>query len=312
MSTILTAKNLTKIYPPQRKVKRRTVAVDKVSFDLEKGEILGLLGPNGAGKSTIISMLMGVLTPTAGKITVFSKDFAKYRSRILQDMAFASTYVRMPWRLTILENLRVYGLLYGLNKKVFKERVKKLLKKFGAWEQRHKIMTELSAGQITRVMLVKAFLSRPTIVLLDEPTASLDPEMSHLVREFVLEQQRKYNTSVVYTSHNMDEITEVCDRVVFLRQGTVVAEDTPENLAQSSKVCQVIFRVPQNDQRDRLQDLAREMKKSVKVRDKIVTITIKEKNIAALLKQVSQVDIEYDQLNVNKPTLEDYFLKMAK
>jgi len=312
MSTILTAKNLTKIYPPQRKVKRRTIAVDKVSFDLGKGEILGLLGPNGAGKSTIISMLMGVLTPTAGNITAFGKDFAKYRSQVLQDMAFASTYVRMPWRLTILENLRVYGLLYGINKKVFEERVKKLLKKFGAWEQRHKIMTELSAGQITRVMLVKAFLSRPKIVLLDEPTASLDPEMSHLVREFVLEQQHKHNTSVIYTSHNMEEVTDVCDRVVFLRQGRVVAEDTPENLAQSSKVCQVVFRVPQDKQRDRLQDLAKEMKRTVKVKDKTVMITIKEKSIADLLKQVSQIDIKYDQLNVNKPTLEDYFLKMAK
>jgi len=312
MSMILTAKNLSKIYPPQRKVKRRTIAVDKVSFDLGKGEILGLLGPNGAGKSTIISMLMGVLTPTDGNITVFGKDFAKYRSQVLQDMAFASTYVRMPWRLTILENLRVYGLLYGLNKKIFQERVEKLLKQFGAWEQRHKIMTELSAGQITRVMLVKAFLSRPKIVLLDEPTASLDPEMSHLVREFVLEQQRKYNTSIIYTSHNMDEINEVCNRVVFLRQGKVVAEDTPENLAHSSKMCQVVFQVFQNDQRDQLQDLAKEMKKSVQVQGKTVTITIKEKNVAVLLKQVSQADIEYDQLNINKPTLEDYFLRMAK
>lgn len=312
MSNILSVHNLTKIYSPCRKIKKETVAVDKVSFNLQTGEILGLLGPNGAGKSTIISMLLGVLTPTSGNITIFDKDFSKYRSDILQNMTFASTYVRMPWRLTIIENLRVYGLFYGLNKKLFKERVEVLLKKFEVWDHRHKIMSELSAGQITRVILAKAFLSRPKIVLLDEPTASLDPEIAHLVRQFVLEQQAKNNLSVIYTSHNMEEVSSVCNRIIFLRHGKIVAENTPDKLARSIKTCQVILHISNQDQKNRLTKIVNTLKLKNITNKQTVNIIIKEKDIASFLQKISKENIEYNQINIKKPTLEDYFLKMAK
>ncbi len=312
MSNILSVQNLTKIYSPQRKIKKETVAVNKVSFNLQAGEILGLLGPNGAGKSTIISMLLGVLTPTSGNITIFDKDFSKYRSNILQNMTFASTYVRMPWRLTIIENLRVYGLFYGLNKKIFKERVEELLTKFGVWDHRHKIMSELSAGQITRVILAKAFLSKPKIVLLDEPTASLDPDIAHLVRQFVLEQQERNNLSIIYTSHNMEEVSSVCNRIIFLRQGKIVAENTPDKLAKSIETCQIVLKILNKDQQTRLIRITDILKLKTIHNKQAINIIIKEKDIASFLQKISKENIEYNQINIKKPTLEDYFLKMAK
>lgn len=233
MKEILRVDNLTKIYPAKKKNKKATKAVKKVSFSLKEGEILGLLGPNGAGKSTIISLLLGTVTPTSGSITVFGKDYNSHRSEIMQQMTFASSYIRLPWRLTILENLRVYGLLYGLSRAVFEKRVKRLLSVFGVWQQRNKIMSELSAGQITRVMITKAFLPYPRIILLDEPTASLDIDIAQQVRQFILEQQKKFKVSMIYTSHNMQEVRQVCNRIIFLRHGKIIAEKKPKQIKSS-------------------------------------------------------------------------------
>lgn len=234
--SIVNVQHLTKIYPPKRRGEKPFTAVDDISFEIEAGEILGLLGPNGAGKSTTIAMLLGTLTPTSGAITMFDRNFLQERSICAQNITFASSYIRLPWRLTVLENLRVYGLLYELRKKVFMERVEKLLNYFGVWDQRHKAISELSAGQITRVMLTKAFLPYPKLVLLDEPTASLDPDIAHQVRAFIKEQQNQWLTTILYTSHNMDEVTELCDRVMFLKSGKIVAIDTVAELAKSAKV----------------------------------------------------------------------------
>src|SRR3972149_1303202 len=203
----LVVHNLTKIFPPEKKGGRPFTAVDDISFKLREGQILGLLGPNGAGKSTTISMLLGTLSPTFGSIRYFDKDFAKHKSESLQHVTFASTYIKMPWRLTVWENLKIYGTLYDVQGKVFDQRMERFLNFFGVWQQRHKTMNLLSAGQVTRIMLAKAFLPYPKIVLLDEPTASLDPDIAHQVREFVKLQRQEYGVSILYTSHNMEEVT---------------------------------------------------------------------------------------------------------
>lgn len=236
MSAAVEVHELTKIYPSRKRHERRFVAVDHISFDIQPGEILGLLGPNGAGKSTTIAMLLGTLTPTSGRITMFERDFLHDRHHCAQYVTFASSYIRLPWRLTVWENLRVYGLLYGLNKTIFNERCEKFLKYFDVWEQRHKAISELSSGQMTRIMLTKAFLPYPKLVLLDEPTASLDPDIAHQVRTFILDQQKRFQTTILYTSHNMEEVAEVCDRVIFLKEGKIVAIDTPDRLAESVSV----------------------------------------------------------------------------
>ena len=282
----------------------------EISFDLGEGEILGLLGPNGAGKSTTISMLLGVLTPTSGTIMYGDRDLAMHRSAILQEVTFASTYIRMPWRLTVLENLKVYGIMYGLSSAEFLTRAKKLMEFFGVWNQRDKTMNQLSAGQVTRVMLTKAFIPRPKIVLLDEPTASLDPDISHEVRQFVLMQQKEYQTSVLYTSHNMDEVTEVCDRVVFLQHGAVVATDTPEALASSISLAHVRLQV--KDGLKRTERFAQEKGLTAKIEGREIEIEIEEHQIAQFLQQLAAENIEYTQIVIAKPTLEDSFLSQAK
>lgn len=219
---VLRVKNLTKKFGG-------FTAVDKISFELKKGEILGLLGPNGAGKTTTIQMLLGTLTPTSGEIVYFGKDFFKYRSEILQEVNYASAYSHLPWRLTVEENLQVYARMYGVKDR--RRRIDRLLTEFDVSELGRKTMDGLSAGQKTRVTLCKAFINYPKLILLDEPTASLDPDIAARVRQFLLRQQREYGVSMLFTSHNMAEVTEVCDRVIFLKQGKIIAEDTPEKLA---------------------------------------------------------------------------------
>lgn len=309
MSHVIEVSQLNKTYPPEKKGGVPFVAVHDISFNLEDGEILGLLGPNGAGKSTTISMLLGVLSPTSGKIMYGDKDFSTHRSEILQSVTFASTYIRMPWRLTVLENLTVYGYMYGLTYSEFYSRAKKFLQFFGVWNQREKTMAQLSAGQVTRVMLAKAFIPYPKIVLLDEPTASLDPDISHEVRQFVLAQQNEYNTSIVYTSHNMDEVTEVCDRVIFLKNGNIIATDTPDNLAASVSVAHMRLQV--KDGLKRTERFAQEKQLEAHIEGREIEIALDEHQIATFLHQLSVENIEYTQISISKPTLEDYFLKHA-
>lgn len=310
MKHALVVDHLSKVYPAEKKSGKSFVAVNDISFTLKEGEILGLLGPNGAGKSTTISMLLGVLSPTGGSITYDGRDFAKHRSDILRSVTFASTYIKMPWRLSVMENLRVYGLLYGLSNKEFESRAKKFLTLFGVWDQRDKATGQLSAGQITRIMLAKAFIPHPKIVLLDEPTASLDPDISHEVRQFILAQQKEYGTSIIYTSHNMDEVTEVCDRVLFLRQGKIIASGKPDELAATVSVAHMRLQV--KDGLKRTERFAREKGLKAKIDKREIEIAIDEHQIASFLQQLAAENIEYTQITISKPTLEDYFLTQAK
>jgi len=305
---LVNVQDLHKVYPAE-KDKPAFTAVGGVSFEIARGEVLGLLGPNGAGKSTTIAMLLGVLTPTSGSISYFGKPFAENRSEILQSVTFASTYIQMPWRLTVWENLLVYGHMYDLSRTEFTRRAEKLLKTFDVWSQRGKTMNQLSAGQVTRVMLAKAFIPRPRVVLLDEPTASLDPDIAHQVRSFIKEQQAEYNTTILYTSHNMDEVADVCDRVVFLRKGKVVATDSPGNLARS--ISRATMRLVMVDGLKRTVEFAEQQGIEHTVAGREVALQVDERAIASILNKLAQSGIEYDQISIDKPTLEDYFLSMS-
>lgn len=309
MKSILTVDHLTKVYPPEKKGAIPFTAVDDVSFTLREGEILGLLGPNGAGKSTTISMLLGVLTPTSGEISVFGKNFFTHRSEILEKVTFASTYIAMPWRLSVIENLRIYGWMYGVTGKTFEKRVQHFLEFFGVWDQKDKTMNHLSAGQVTRVMLAKAFIPHPKVVLLDEPTASLDPDIAHQVRAFIKEQQKEFNTSILYTSHNMDEVADVCDRVMFLQHGKVVAVDTPENLAKSVSITRMHLGMKDGLKRTARFSSELGLKSTTDKRE--ITIEIDEHKIAEFLTKLAAEGIQYEQISIDKPTLEDYFLSMS-
>lgn len=232
--TILRVKNLYKKFSNPD-----FVAVDGISFELAQGQVLGFLGPNGAGKTTTIQMLLSTMTPTSGEITYFDKSLAVHRSEILSKVGFASTYVSLPGKLTVYENLFFYGQLYGVSRLILKERLENLLKKFDIWDLKDRRAGTLSAGQMTRVMLIKAFCIEPQVMLLDEPTASLDPDVAQAVLTFIKEQQKQQGVSILFTSHKMDEVAQICDNVLVLKKGTIIAQDTPERLAALAGLARV-------------------------------------------------------------------------
>lgn len=276
---------------------------------MEKGEILGLLGPNGAGKTTTIQMLLGVLRPTGGAIHVFGKEFNKHREEILEKMNFSSTYTNLPWGLTVLENLTYISFFYSIPER--KKRIAEVVEAFRLEKLLNQEMTELSAGQLTRVNLAKAFLNDPKILLLDEPTASLDPEIAAYIREYIVEQRNKKQISILFTSHNMPEVEEICDRVLFINNGTIIANDTPVNLAKSLDFCRVHLVVKQSDV-TRLEHYCRTVQKLYKSDRNTVSIEIKESEIAQLLQDIAKEDIRYLEISIDKPDLEDYFLSVAQ
>jgi ABC-2 type transport system ATP-binding protein len=204
------------------------VAVDGVSFDVHAGEIVGLLGPNGAGKTTTINMILGVLEPTSGTITIEGRDVKKARSQALDCTNFAAVYAPLPGNLSVRQNLRFFGLIYGVRS--LSQRIEVLLDEFELQRFRDRKCGVLSSGEQTRVCLAKAMLNRPRLLLLDEPTASLDPAIAHDIRDKIRGIARHNNTAILWTSHNMYEVEEVCDRVLFLSRGRLLLQGSPKTL----------------------------------------------------------------------------------
>lgn len=219
--TVLSVTNLRKEY-------RGTAAVSGVSFHVGRNEIVGLLGPNGAGKTTTISMVLGVLEPSSGMIQIEGIDLARNRSRALERTNFAAVYAPLPGNLTVCQSLRVFGMLYGV--KELPERIEVLLQQFDIVAFRDVKCGVLSSGEQTRVALAKAMLNRPQLLLLDEPTASLDPATARDIRTRIREFAAEGTGGVLWTSHNMYEVQEVCDRVLFLSHGKILLEGNPRTL----------------------------------------------------------------------------------
>jgi ABC-2 type transport system ATP-binding protein len=306
LAAVLTVTELTKVYRGRKAV----TAVDHLTFELGRGEILGLLGPNGAGKTTTIQMLLSTLKPTSGQIEYFGKSLAQDRESILALVGYASAYSKLPSHLSIEENLDVFGRLYGMPRNARNDRTKELLTRFGVWDLRRRTMAGLSAGQTTRVMLAKAFLARPRIALLDEPTASLDPDIAHEVRDFVRAQRDEAGVSILYTSHNMDEVAEVCDRVLFLDGGKIAAVGTPEELAASAASTRMRFTVERG--LDDLVHSAEARSLALTVDRQIVEVEIDEHHIAAFLQELARKAVSFTRISLFKPTLEDYFIMLAR
>jgi ABC-2 type transport system ATP-binding protein len=211
-----------------RKRYRDTVAVDGVSFEVNRNEIVGLLGPNGAGKTTTINMILGVLEPTSGAIVVDGLDLAKKRSQVLARTNFAAVYAPLPGNLTVLQNLRFFGLIYGV--KNLPARVEVLLEQFDLLSFRDTKCGVLSSGEQTRVSLAKALLNNPRLLLLDEPTASFDPSVAREIRVKIRDFAAQGEGGVLWTSHNMYEVADVCHRVLFLSKGKILLEGDPRTL----------------------------------------------------------------------------------
>ena len=204
------------------------VAVDGVSFEVYPNEIVGLLGPNGAGKTTIINMVLGVLEPTAGTIGIEGHDVATERAQALACTNFAAVYAPLPGNLTVYQNLRFFALIYNVRDGV--ARIDELLDRFELKAFHGVKCGVLSSGEQTRAALAKAMLNRPRLLLLDEPTASLDPSKAREIRNQIRELARRNGVGVLWTSHNMVEVQEVCDRVLFLSRGAILLEGDPRML----------------------------------------------------------------------------------
>lgn len=300
LDKVLEVKKLTKKF-------NKFLAVNNVSFDLEEGQILGLLGPNGAGKTTTIQMLLDVMEPTSGEIYYFGKSLKKHRSEVLKLANFSSAYIALPWLFTVEEVLNVFANLYEVPNKG--KRINKLLKEFEIEDLRKKNVHMLSAGESARLFLTKAFINYPKVILLDEPTASLDPDIASKIREFLRKQRKEYGTSMLFTSHNMAEVEEMCDDVIFMNAGEIIARDKPENLSRQIPTSEIEFIT--KSPKEAKMFLEKENIAFVQIKSSF-KISILTNEISDFLISMASEKVDYDDITISKPNLEDYFLKMSK
>ena len=213
--------NLSKSYKTKK-------AVNNINFKINENEIVGLLGPNGCGKTTTIGMILGLLKPTSGQVLINGKNIENNKISILHKMNFISPYIELPKKLTVNQNLIVYGKLYNIQN--LKQRINFLSEKLRLGDLLDKITGELSSGQKNRVSLAKALINDPTVLLLDEPTAALDPETADFIRTFLEKYKEEKKISVLLASHNMDEVKRLCNSVMMMKDGNIVDSGTPEDL----------------------------------------------------------------------------------
>ena len=203
-------------------------AVKNINFEIKENEIVGLLGPNGSGKTTTIGMILGLLKPSSGEVLINGLKIEKYRYDILQKIYFISPYIELPKKLTVKQNLIVYGKLYSV--KNLKEKIDYLVNKLRLENLLNRITGELSSGQKNRISLAKSIINDPTVLLLDEPTASLDPEIGDFVRTFLENYKKENKVSILLASHNMDEVTRLCSSIMMMKNGSIIDEGKPKDL----------------------------------------------------------------------------------
>ena len=221
MKNLVEVKNVKKNYG-------KNEAVKGISFNIKEDEILGLLGPNGSGKTTTIGMLLGLLKPTSGEILINGQKLEGNRIEILEQINFISPYIELPKKLTVKQNLTVYGKLYKINN--INERIEFLSEKLRLEDLLNSITGELSSGQKNRVSLAKALINEPKVLLLEEPTASLDPEVGDFVRSFLEDYKKEKKISILLASHNMNEVTRLCKSILMMKDGIIIDKGNPEEL----------------------------------------------------------------------------------
>ncbi len=300
--TVLEVKGLTKRYDD-------FVAVDDIFFQLKEGEVLGLLGPNGAGKTTTIQMLLGLTTPSAGSISYFGKNFYTNREWCLKRINFTSAYSQVQNRITVRQNLRIYSGLYEV--KNWKERIEVLAERMKIEPLLDSIYWHLSSGEKTRIHLVKALLNSPKIILMDEPTASLDPEIKKEVVDIIRELQKEHKTAILYTSHDMPEVAKICDRVMFLSDGKIEAVDTPVGLTKHAGNATLTLTF---DGKKSAVTSYLKMKKFTyrHLKKSVVEVEVPEDKIPKVLFGLSNRKIRITNIEIDKPDLEDVFLDIAR
>jgi ABC-2 type transport system ATP-binding protein len=284
-------------------------AVNGISFAVPKGKVIGLLGPNGAGKTTTIQMLLGITLHNGGTINYFGLDFVKHRQACLQRINFASSFNTLQGRISVWENLLVFADLYQVVKP--KRKIMELVRYFQIEELLPKRFWDLSSGQKTRVNLVKALINDPELILMDEPTASLDPDIADKLLSLIEQLRRERQLSLVYTSHDMAEVARICDEVIFLDHGNIVAHDTP--LGLTKRITHSQFTISFDGDKSLVSktltgyQLAYEF-----VNPFTVVVTITEPLIPKVIFKLSETGIWITNMEIKKPTLADVFLQIAR
>lgn len=284
-------------------------ALDGISFKVPKGKVVGLLGPNGAGKTTTIQMLLGITTHTSGTIKYFNKDFLKSKNYCLKRINFASAFNTLQGRITVWENLIVFSLLYGVKNP--ESKIKNLANYFEITDLLKQTYWNLSTGERTRVNIIKSLINDPEIILMDEPTASLDPDIADKTLSLIEQLKSSRELSILFTSHDMAEVTRICDEVIFLEHGKIVAQDTPLGLTKriSAATLKIVF----DGDQDKVEQYLKEYKQRFDfLRKNVVSINLEEKLIPKIIFGLSNVDIWITDIEVKKPTLEDVFLQIAR
>lgn len=286
---------------------KKFYALKGVSFGVKNKEIFGILGPNGSGKTTLLNIIMNVLIPDAGYVKILGKDPNKERG-VLEQMNFVSGDARFHWALTVENILNFYGMIYNLGKDERGARIEKLVKVFGAGDLLKRRFFTLSTGERMRVILVRSLINKPKIILMDEPTLGLDPDISITVRNEIRKASRKFKTTILLTSHYMYEVEQLCDRIAFINKGLIVDVGSVEKVKlKKFTTYDAIITLA------RLKDRAFLIRQGFKIRgNKIYKSVGIDKNISEVLSVLGKRKYEITNVETRKPTLEDYFVKITK
>ena len=284
------------------------LAVDHIDFDIRPGEVVGFLGPNGAGKTTTIRMLLNILRPSSGELRIFGETFERRRADILREMNSSSGTLTLPGKLSVIENLRVFGDMYAITS--LEKRIADLIERFNLGTLSDRPLYALSTGQQVRVSLAKAFLNRPRLLLLDEPTASLDPDVADRVRSLLMKAVEEEQTTVFVTSHNMAEVEKMCSRVLFLNEGRIQAEGTPQELAR--RIRRWIIRIRSRRPLPPLADLKLPPDTRVRDEDEGAVVEIDRDHVGPFLTEIARRGVDLEAVSIKEPTLEDFFVHSAR
>lgn len=304
----IVVKNLVKNFPIKGGVVR---AVKGVSFSIKKGEIFGLLGVNGAGKSTIINILSGLTLPDEGKVNIFGKDFFENEEEIKSSFNLATAYYCLSGHLTVLQNFKVYAKLYNLKNP--EEKIKELSQRFMITSLFPVKVHSLSSGEKTRVVLVKALLNDPKLLFLDECTVGLDPDMAEVARDYLKRYNKETGCTMLFTSHYMQEVERLCDRIAFMDKGKIVKVGTAKELLKELQ-WQVIKLHFKNNLEQAKEIIKREHLEYQEEPDGFISFKIKNQNktIYPLLEKFIKAKIPFEDMHLEKPTLEEYFIQRSR
>jgi ABC-2 type transport system ATP-binding protein len=303
----LTVKNLIKTYKTKSgKIK----AVDNISFSVKKGEIFGLLGVNGAGKSTTISILTGLQHADSGEVKIFGKDYKKHEEEIKLRSNVATAYYTLSFNLTVKQNLQVYARLYNVKNR--NEKIAELLEKFMMTKHLNSRVRALSSGEKTRLSLIKSLLNDPELLFLDECTVGLDPDMAEVTRDLLQQHNKETGCTIIFTSHYMQEVERLCDRIAFMDEGKIVKIGTSKDLLKELEFQKIHLHFSHGIRK------AKELlnKENIKFAEHKGILTFQLKNeqklLYNILEKFTKANIPFDDIQLDKPTLEDYFLKRAR